>query len=72
MKTTQGQGSYNGRTITFRSGTCPATTSAFSGVAGLITKNNEPAEIHGDGGKKKAESTSDVANAVVKLFGSIG
>ena len=68
FKTTQGQGSYNGRTITFRSGTCPASTAASSGIGGLVTKNNEPAEIHGDGGKKKANSASPVAEAVVKLF----
>ena len=70
LKTSQGIGTYNGRSITFRSGTCPATTSAFSGIAGLITKIDEPAEIHGDGGKKKAQSTSEIASAVVKLFGS--
>ena len=67
FKTSDGQHSYNGRKITFRSGTCPSTTSASSAIGGLITKNNEPAEIHGDGGKKKA---NPVANAIVELYGS--
>ena len=40
-KTTQGQGSYNGRTITFRSGVCPANVAASTSLNGLITKNNE-------------------------------
>lgn len=53
FKTTQGQGSFNGRTITFRSGSCPAQTGSSSGVIGLTTKNNEPAEIRGDGGGKR-------------------
>ena len=71
LKTVQGQGSYNGHTITFRSGTCPSNSASSSGIGGLITKNNEPAEIHGDGGKKKAESASIMASGVVKVFGSI-
>jgi len=60
---TQGQGSFNGRTIDFRSGTCPANTGASSGVNGLITKPNEPAEIHGDGERKKTSSAKSIAGA---------
>ena len=63
-KTTQGQGSYDGRTITLRSGVCPANVAASTSLNGLITKNNEPAEIHGDGRKKKESSASSVANAI--------
>ena len=57
FKTTDGQGSYNGRTIPFRSGVCPSNTAASTGFVGLVTKNNEPAEIHGDGGRKKTASS---------------
>ena len=71
LKTTQGPGSFGGKTITFMAGTCPVSTSASSGLNGLVTKQNEPAEIHGDGGPKKAMSASPMAEAVVKLFGSI-
>jgi len=72
FKTTQGQGSFNGRTITFRSGTCPADTGSSSGVNGLITKNNEPAEIRGDGGRKKTSTAGPIAKAVIEQYGSRG
>ncbi len=71
-KATQGQGSFNGHSIIFRSGTCPADTGASSGVNGLITKNNEPAEIRGDGGRKKTGSASPIARAVIEQYGSGG
>ena len=69
LKTTDGKGSFNGHTITFRSGTCPSNTAASSGIMSLVTKSNEPAEIHGDGGKEKPNSAGSVANAIVKLYG---
>ena len=68
FNTAQGQGSYNGRTITLRSGVCPASVAASAGTNGLITKNNEPAEIHGDGGKKKASNAGSVADAIMRPF----
>ncbi len=68
FKTTDGQHSYNGRTITFRSGVCPANVAGSTGLNGLITKNNEPAEIHGDGGKKKAGGAGSVADAIKRPF----
>ncbi|CAF9927474.1 hypothetical protein IMSHALPRED_007227 [Imshaugia aleurites] len=68
-KTIQGPGSYNGRTITFRSGVCPANAAASTGLNGLVTKNNEPAEIHGDGGKKKkASGAGSVVDAIKRPF----
>lgn len=69
LSITERQGSYNGRTITFRAGTCDV-GSVASGIAGLSTKNNEPAEINGYGGRTKA--SSPVAEAVVKMFGAAG
>lgn len=70
LKTVERQGSYNGRTITFRSGSCPSSSTA-SGFAGLLTKSDEPAEIRADGGRKKTVSASGpIAEAVVKLFGA--
>lgn len=72
FKSTQGQGSFNGRTITFRLGTCPAQTGSSSGVIGLITKNNEPAEIRGEGGRKRIGSVSSIAKAVIEQYGSGG
>lgn len=68
FKTTDGKGSYNGHTITFRSGVCPAGNSASSGLNDLFTKNNEPAEIQGDGGKKKASGVGSVAEAIKRPF----
>lgn len=70
--TPQGKGSFNGRTMDFRSGTCPASTGASSGVNGLITKQNEPAEIHGDGRRNKASSASPIAKAVMEQYASRG
>ena len=72
FKTTQGTGNYNGRTITFRSGTCPSNSAASSGINGLITKQNEPAEIHGDGEKKKLEVGGSVGASVVEQYGNGG
>lgn len=66
--TTHGEHSYNGKTITFRSGVCPANAATSTGLNGLITKNNEPAEIHGDGGKKKASGAGSVADAIKRPF----
>lgn len=72
LKKNEGQGSYNGRIITFRSGTCPSNSGGTTAFSGLLTKFNEPAEIHGDGGKEKSVSASPVGEAVVKLFGATG
>ena len=66
---TEGQGSYNGHSITFRSGTCPSNNASSSGISALATKNDEPAEINGDGGKKKPNSASSVAAAIVEPYG---
>ena len=68
FKTIQGPASYNGHTITFRSGVCPANTAGSTGLNGLVTKNNEPAEIHGDGGEKKASGAGSVADAIKRPF----
>lgn len=68
FKTTQGKGSYHGRTITFKSGVCPANADASTGLNGLITKNNEPAEIHGDGGKRKGSGAGSLADAIKRPF----
>ena len=59
---------YHGRKIEFRSGVCPSNKAASGGLNGLITKNNEPAEIQGDGGRKKGDSANSIADAVVKPF----
>ena len=75
FKATQGQGSFNGRTITLRSGTCPSNSGASSGVNGLITKNNEPAEIHGDGEKTKLAvggSIGSIGESVAEQYGKGG
>lgn len=72
FETSQGQGSFNGRTITFRSGKCPADMGASSGVNGLLTKQNEPAEVHGDGGRKKTGSANPIAKAVIEQYGKGG
>ena len=37
---------------------------AFTGLNGLIMKNNESTEIYGNGRKKKESSTTLVANAI--------
>ncbi len=59
------KGSFNGRTIEFFSGTCPGNTAASSGIAGLITKVDEPAEVIGDGGvRKEGPSLGDIIRSV--------
>ena len=63
----EGNGSFGGRTFVFRSGTCPATTAPSSGLSALTTKQNEPAEIHGDGGERKG--SNPIADSVMELFG---
>ena len=68
FKTTHGEHLFHGRLITFRSGVCPSSKGAFSGLNGLSTKNNEPGEIHGDGGRKKGNNAGSVADAVVRPF----
>ena len=70
FKTTHGEHIFNGRLILFRSGVCPSITGASSGLGGLVTKNNEPAEIHGDGGRKKGNNAGSIADAVVRPFTS--
>lgn len=69
-KTTDGEHSFNGRPILFRSGVCPSITGASSGLGGLVTKNNEPAEYQDDGGRKKGNNAGSVADAVVRPFQS--
>ena len=64
FKTSEGSHPYNGRTIEFRSGTCPSNQAPSSGISALVTKQNEPAEIHGDGDKKKGGGSGSIADAV--------
>lgn len=63
LKTTHGEHIFNGHLIIFRSGVCPSITGASSGLVGLITKNNEPAEYHDDGGRKKGNKVRPFKSA---------
>ena len=68
FKTNQDQGEYNNRIITKKSEVCPVIVAAFSGISALITKNNEPAEIHGDDGEKKTSGADFVVDAIMRPF----
>ena len=67
-KTNQGRGEYNHRIIDKKSGVCPVNGAASTGLNALITKNNEPAEIHGEGGEKKGKKEGSGAGSVAEAI----
>ena len=67
-KTSQRSGSANDRNSPLITGVCPSSGASSGSLSGLITKNNEPAEIHADGGHKKENEANSVADAIRKPF----